>query len=207
MKLANLKVNRIRTPLGHTLGTPAFSWTVEDTAAKHQAAARITVSLNQDMSNPVWDTGKATGLSSLSVEYPYLLAPRTRYWWQLTVWADNGEEATAQSWFETGKLGEGWAASWITATAPLTPASHPYFVKDFTLPAKPVCARLYASARGIYEAEINGVKAGDEYLAPDYNNYHHFIQAQTYDVTELLHEGVNRVGGWLNIFRKQHLGL
>ncbi len=192
MKIVNLKTNRMVTPIGFAFGTPAFSWTVEDTEAKCQVAARVQVSANADLTAPIFDTGRDETLCSLEVPCTATLAPCTRYYWAVTVWADNGEEATAASWFETGKMGSAWQAQWIGGAKP-----HALLAKDFTVTGDVVSARLYATACGIYEAELGGVKVGDEFLAPGYNNYNHFIQIQTYDVTGQLHPGANRLGFWL----------
>ena len=44
---------------------------------------------------------------------------------------------------------------------------------------------------GLYEAYLNGEKVGDEYLTPFYNDYNHWIQFQSYDVTDMLKAGKN----------------
>lgn len=72
--------------------------------------------------------------------------------------------------------------------------------KTFTV-AKPQYARLYATAHGIYEVEINGQRVGDQLLTPGWQSYKHFLHYQTYDVTHLLQEGTNTIGtsigeGW-----------
>ena len=41
-------------------------------------------------------------------------------------------------------------------------------------------ARLYATALGMYEAEINGEKVDDTYFAPGWTNYRKRLQYQTY---------------------------
>lgn len=45
-------------------------------------------------------------------------------------------------------------------------------------------ARLYITGLGLYEAYINGKKAGDDILAPFCNDYREKIQYQTYDVAD-----------------------
>ncbi|MGW2056151.1 family 78 glycoside hydrolase catalytic domain [Streptomyces sp. NPDC001840] len=52
-------------------------------------------------------------------------------------------------------------------------------------------ARLYVSARGLYEVRLNGTRVGDAELAPGWTDYTRRIQYQTYDVTELLRDGEN----------------
>jgi alpha-L-rhamnosidase len=54
-----------------------------------------------------------------------------------------------------------------------------------------VRARLYATARGVYEPRLNGERVGDLELAPGWTEYRRRIQYQTYDVTGLLRDGGN----------------
>jgi alpha-L-rhamnosidase len=58
-------------------------------------------------------------------------------------------------------------------------------------------ARLYVTALGVYEAEINGVIVGDHVLAPGWTSYGHRLRYQTFDVTAMLREGRNAVGAIL----------
>lgn len=64
-------------------------------------------------------------------------------------------------------------------------------------------ARLYASARGIYEFYINGQKVGDEFFNPGHGEYGKHIMYQTHDITDMLERGENVIGamlssGWWN---------
>lgn len=52
-------------------------------------------------------------------------------------------------------------------------------------------ADLCITALGVYEAELNGEKVGDILFAPGYTYYHHMLQVQTYDVTQMLAAGEN----------------
>lgn len=192
MKIKNLKTNRITNPLGFDLGKPRLSYVAYDTTAKKQTAAQIQVSLNEDFSNIVFDSGKSGEIDSLAFELPLKLEPYTRYFWRVTVWGDNGETATSDpAWFETAKLSESWDAKWITPD--LDKEIHPVLSKDFTLTKEIASARAYVSGLGLYEMEINGKKAGDEYLTPLFNAYDKWIQYQTYDITGLITSGQNVV--------------
>lgn len=75
----------------------------------------------------------------------------------------------------------------------------PLLRKDFaTKPGKKVAsARIYASALGLYELEVNGKPVGDQVLAPGWTNYDKRIQSQTYDVTKLLEGRDNAIGASL----------
>ncbi|KAL2836939.1 bacterial alpha-L-rhamnosidase-domain-containing protein [Aspergillus pseudoustus] len=62
-------------------------------------------------------------------------------------------------------------------------------------------ARLYATAHGVYEVEINGRRVGDQIMAPGWTAYQHRLYYQTYDITNLLQDGENVIGvqvaeGW-----------
>jgi len=62
-------------------------------------------------------------------------------------------------------------------------------------------AYAYVSALGLYELRINGRRAGNHQLAPEWTDYNRRVMYQTYDVAELLRQGENAVGiiageGW-----------
>ena len=200
MKITNLRVQHVARPMGMRMDKPVFSWVTAESTGKKQDRARIVIAADEGMTAVLHDTGWAA-LSSLGTEIALSLAPRTRYFWQVSVRADDGDEgASAVSWFETGKRDEPWQASWI-AMPGAEKMVHPAFERAFTL-AKPVqSARLYICGLGLYEAQINGQPVSDEHFAPFYDDYDHLIQYQTYDVTALLHEGENDLsamlgGGW-----------
>jgi alpha-L-rhamnosidase len=58
-------------------------------------------------------------------------------------------------------------------------------------------ARLYVTARGIYDVYLNGKRVGDDYYNPGLTQYNvtHFYQ--TYDVTRLIRPGDNALGAML----------
>src|SRR5439155_10859356 len=101
------------------------------------------------------------------------------------------------SWFEPGL--RDWAAGWVGRDAHARPPADPqgnhdppsgepplYLRREFELDRPPVRARLYATARGVYEPRLNGARVGDAELAPGWTEYHRRLQYQTYDVTSLL---------------------
>lgn len=64
-------------------------------------------------------------------------------------------------------------------------------------------ARLYATARGIYQGELNGSPLGEGWFHPGASQYDKHLFYQTYDVTGLVKEGKNAMGfilapGWWN---------
>src|SRR6185295_4356693 len=54
-------------------------------------------------------------------------------------------------------------------------------------------ARLYATAHGLYELFLNGVRVGDFELTPGFTSYRRRLQVQTFDVGDLLRPGTNEL--------------
>ncbi|KAL4747008.1 hypothetical protein BDW72DRAFT_209931 [Aspergillus terricola var. indicus] len=100
---------------------------------------------------------------------------------------------------------EDWTGAFISAPWAEENLEEPQpedlFRKEFNLPFKPASARLYITALGVYEAELNEQSVGDHFLAPGWTSYHGQLQYQTYDVTTLLNTSQNCLGvrvaeGW-----------
>ncbi|KUJ13501.1 bacterial alpha-L-rhamnosidase domain-containing protein [Mollisia scopiformis] len=98
---------------------------------------------------------------------------------------------------------QGISASWEQDTT--APRPEELYRRVFSRnPAKKVCkARLYITAQGVYETEINGRRVGDQFLAPGWSAYDERLHYQVYDVLEYLSHGETedcigiRVGeGW-----------
>ena len=121
------------------------------------------------------------------------------------MWTDLGESDWSDpDVFELGLLEAGdWSARWISPHEPeLPPAGRrpAMLVRgEFEVPDAPVArARLYATARGIYEVFVNGRRAGDAELTPGFTEYRDRLQVQTYDIAELLRPGRNAIGAILS---------
>jgi alpha-L-rhamnosidase len=212
-------------PLGLDEPRPRLSWKLDSPRrGAAQRAYRIVAALHeQDLDETarlVWDSGRRESDETLLVPWDGpVLQSATRYHWRVEVWDETDAAArTAQSWFETGLLHRGdWTAVWIgrdPVGLPLIdpptdeersfpdPAAAPlYLRREFELAERPVRARLYATARGVYEPGLNGERVGDLELAPGWTEYHRRLQYQTYDVTGLLRAGSNEIGaivadGW-----------
>ncbi len=80
---------------------------------------------------------------------------------------------------------------------PITARPGYYLRRDFEAAGEIVQARLYASALGIYEFQINGQRVGTDELAPGYSAYAKRVESHTYDVTSLVQKGDNAIGALL----------
>ena len=200
-----LRVEHLDRPLGIDVPRPRLSWLLPEGATR-QFARRIRAG--------AWDSGRVEASGSVLIPYegPQPTA-RERICWQVKVWTDLGESDWSEpSWWETGLTGrDDWRAVWIepAETHPPAPAgARPAHLlrHAFTVHGPVTRARIYATAHGIYELFLNGQRVGDQELTPGFTAYRSRLQVQTYDVTELLHEGANAVGavlsdGW---FRGRH---
>ncbi|MEM8532199.1 MAG: glycoside hydrolase family 78 protein [Chloroflexota bacterium] len=196
----------LTNPLGIDVTTPRLSWQLTaDHPNVSQVAYHIQVS---DEHGVVWDSGRVDSCQSVLVRYggPTLIS-RQRYRWRVRVWA-NGEhtsEWSDEAWWEMGLLNRGdWQAQWIDPEGDIAPEAFkpaPYLRRTFTLDQPVRSARIYATAHGLYELHLNGQRVGDQVMTPGWTSYHHRLQYQVYDVTDLLNTGQNAIGaivgdGW-----------
>ena len=229
-----MTTNGRTNPLGIAADDLSLSWAIRaETRGVVQTAYRIRVGAVEG-GDDVWDSGRIVSGKQIDIALPreLRLSPSTRYYWQVMIWDDAGVASrwSSPAWFETGLLSASdWSgAKWIaprSRTVAVTTASVrsdrsetvaplPLLRGTIDLPKEVKHARLYASARGLYQLSINGCKVGDQHLAPGWTDYCKRIQAQTYDVTPLLEKGVNVIGaalgdgwyrgkvgiGWRNVY-------
>ena len=197
MKITKVKINGMERPMGYAFSNVTVSWRVEDAASSHQTSSRVAIGLDAAMEQIIAE--RSGVLPCSGVTFDISLRPRTTYYARVEVTGENGEQAMSETApFDTGKMDEPWAAKWIGTEAADT--FHPVFEKPFALKGTPARARLYITGVGLYEAGLNGVKIGNDVLAPFFNDYNTAIQVQTYDVTDMLAENntlsVTLGNGW-----------
>lgn len=203
----NGRVNPLGIPADHlTLGWAMSS--EERSAAQQAYEIRVGTTRGQ---GDVWESGRVESDRQMGVALPdsVPVASATRCYWQVRTWdARNTEGAWSEpAWFETGLLSkEDWSgADWIAGGPKI---ALPLLRGAFKVEKDVQSARIYASALGVYELELNGKKVGDQFLAPGWTDYPKRIQSQTYDVTGLVRQGGNALGaalgdGWY----RGHVGL
>ena len=189
MKSNHLRTEYLENPIGLGNPRPRFSWHCEGGVT--QTAYQITAVRD---GKAVWDTGKVA--SSRMTHIPYegeALHSRDRVEWTVTLWDENsvpGEPVSTS--FELGLLAPSdWSAKWISGiVAPKKGKRYPAdcFKKEFSAKKSVKRARLYATARGVYDVTLNGMRLADHILAPGITDYRKRIQVQTYDVTALVAE-------------------
>ena len=185
-------------PIGFTLNEPRLSWITEAEGATTQIACQVKVASDEAFIKIIYDSGKREGLDIDSIGYtlPINLQPCTKYYWQIQVWTDCGDVISPVAWFETSKMDEQWIGKWITPNWE-DKSIHPLLRKSFRVTKEISQARLYVCGLGLYEAEINGKRVGNEYFTPYCNSYNNWIQYQTFDVTDNINQEDNVIGAML----------
>ncbi len=191
MKPVRIKVESLVDPLGVDFLSPTISWNCE--GGKKQTAYRLKA---YNRGEVIYDSKKVDS-NSMKASLPVALTSREEIDCSITLFNENGLEGEeGHAHFEMGLLKkEDWKGDWISGDySPSKKKRYPVdcFRKHF------VCkrlkkARLYITACGLYEAKINGVKAGDFVLSPGVTDYRVRVQYQTYDVTALINEGNNQI--------------
>lgn len=188
MKITRMKVNHLTNPLGFRMDRPTFSW-VAVSDGLMPVSARVEIAADADFSHILFDSGESAEISGRGYTPDFCPEPKTRYFWRVTVTADNGDSATSDSaWFETAMSPESWQAEWITPS--FDKEKSPIFQKTFTADGNGT-ARLTICGLGVYEAYLNGKKLGEEYLLPGFHAYDFWQQYQTFDLDGLLKPGEN----------------
>jgi len=196
MRIEAMKVNGIREPIGYQMDSIRLSFRVREAKGKRTENIHVKVSSSASFSDTVYETeGK---LDTACIPLQFSPRPRTRYFIRAAVKDDLGDEASGETWFETSKQDEPWRAKWIGTREEDT--FHPVFAKSFRAGKDIQLARLYITGLGLYAADLNGKKIGQELLTPNYSDYRTEIQYQTYDITDQLQEEnrleVRLADGW-----------
>ncbi|MEM7116012.1 MAG: family 78 glycoside hydrolase catalytic domain [Chloroflexota bacterium] len=200
-------------PVGLDVLRPRLSWElrggmqVEQRNAK-QTSFRLIVAdsleiLNTNKGN-VWDSRRVTtGQSTQRIFDGQSLKSRQRYFWKVMVW-DEKDSRTGWSepaFWEMGLLDAwDWDAQWIgvgeqetDAAIEMPPVEH--YQTRFMVDEGVASARLYATALGTYELQLDGERVGADYFTPGWTNYHKRVQYQTYDVTAQMTAGEHVLEG------------
>ncbi len=213
-----VEVIRLRTeyqvdPVGIDALQPRFSWVIKANVRNIiQIAYEVQVGLTPDKlksgNSLFWTSSKVQSDESNQVVYEGpALEPGKRYYWTVRIW-DNQSHITdwaPVSFWEMGLLNPtDWKASWIEPQAIADAKAEkpcPLIRKTFKLKKEVKSARLYITAHGLYQLEVNGKKPNDWLFTPGWTSYNKHLQYQTYDLTKLLKKGDNAIGvilgnGW-----------
>ncbi|MBI1185154.1 Bacterial alpha-L-rhamnosidase [bacterium] len=193
LNISHLRVEHLENPIGIDFENPRFSWVLESKEmAVVQEAYELEIFENGER---IWHSGKKKSDNCYLVETDFKPQPKTRYQWQVRVWDNHKNTAqSAKTYFETGLMQLPFEAKWIAAPWDENPRDqNPVWClrKEFTVTDKAEFARVYATAYGMYEIFINGIRLGNRELAPGWSSYGKRLKYQTYEVDEMLNIGQN----------------
>ncbi|MDP3949449.1 alpha-L-rhamnosidase [Microbacterium sp.] len=195
------RIEHHREPLGIGERMPRLSWRVSSAPAGwRQSAYRVEV--DHDGIRRSYDVEST---DQVLVDWPAeALGSREIARVAIAVRGEDGRwsAASESTTLETGLLDpEDWIARPVGAARNENPHSderRPSLVRTgFDVREGLVRARLYATAHGVYEAEVNGVRVGEDALSPGWTVYGARLRYYTHDVTALLSPGANAIGAWL----------
>jgi len=205
-----------QNPLGFYDATPSFWWKLSQTVTKQTAYTIVVASKPELLPNQpdIWNSGKVTSNQSTFVKYEGKpLKSRQNVFWQVQYWDENDNPS---SWSDIAQIEMGllsnsdWKAKWIKISDPEewgatqygTRLFRPQYLRNvFKLDTEVKKARLYITSKGVFQAQINGQKIGNDVLTPGWTPYHKRIETLTYDVTKNLQKNKNSIGiilaeGW-----------
>lgn len=205
LSLRNLRCEYLRDPLGIDELQPRLSWEIKASGKNvMQTAYRILVAdseeaLAKDQGN-LWDSGEVKSSQSNQIEYAGKQLKVFQFcYWKVMV-SDNRGNVSAWSKIANWSMGhlslKDWRGKWISYPVGAVHNS-PYFRKEFQVTKKIKRATLYATAKGLYEAYINGKKISGDVFTPGWTDYGKRIYYNTYDVTNQLKKGKNFIGSIL----------
>ncbi|MFF5965139.1 family 78 glycoside hydrolase catalytic domain [Streptomyces collinus] len=202
LTVTSVRFEHHRTPLGIGEARPRLSWrTVTDTPGWRQAGYEVERLTGDGRSGT---RHAVDSEESVLVAWPFeALTARERAGVRVRV---GGADGVWSPWSEPAFVEAGllepadWQArfigpDWDEDAQQDQPAV--LLRRAFTARDGIARARLYTTALGVYEAELNGVRVGDEVLAPGWTAYSKRLRYQTYDVTALLQAGENTLGAQL----------
>lgn len=184
MKVYDFRIEYREQPKGLSVPVPRFSWKIE---SKDQNVLQTSWQLKVYSGEECfWDSGERKDDRSVLIPYGGKeLKEEQAYRVALKIADNHGNEAEADTSFTTGIFDAAhFRAEMITHDFPKEETACPVFFCRFELTKEVRSAYLYATAHGVYEAYVNGKKAGDAYMAPGWTDYHKILQYQFYDITE-----------------------
>ncbi len=202
-RIDSFRAEHLPEAFGIGTARPRLSWTVATkTPGWQQSAYELitTTEVGEDRGT----TNRVAAGESVLVAWPFApLASRERVSVRVRVW---GADEQASAWsdplpVEAGLLqASDWSARFVTPDwdeDTTTAQPTPLLRRAFDVRPGLAWARLYVTALGVYEAELNGVVVGDHVLAPGWTVYDQRLRYQTFDVTDQIQEGRNVLGATL----------
>lgn len=204
-RVTDVRFEHHREPFGIGEARPRVSWKVA-TELRNWRQVEYELEVLDESRTVVGSSGRVASPDSVLVPWPDPpLRSRDQRRVRVRVFGADGSGPShwsADYPVEAGLLRPSdWIAEFITPEMPEgdDPSRRPgpLLRHEFDLPESVRSARLYCTALGVYEVELNGVRIGDHVLAPGWTSYDHRLRYQIFNVTDMLRTGRNAMGALL----------
>jgi alpha-L-rhamnosidase len=215
--VSSLTTGNMTDPLGIDTSQPLLGWVI-NSAARGVSQSKYEIRVATDENNLAsgrdlaWDSHAVNSAQSFDVPYGGpALASKTRYYWQVQVWDNDGNSSgwSKPAWFETAFLNPSqFQGSWIGDPHPLSlnganwiwypegspaqgaPVATRYFLREVDLPANQALAQanFLITADDQWLVYVNGQEVGRSS-----GQTSSWTQAQQLDITRELHPGANTI--------------
>ncbi len=203
VSIEELSFEHVQDTLGIGTSKPRLSWIVGTNLTGWSQTAYEIEAYNLD-GQLFGQTGRIESAESVLLPWPFApLVSRQSLKVRLRVWGGNDQpsEWSTLTPIEVGLLkADDWTAQFITPDweeDTSQPQPCPMLRREFKLRPGIQSARLYVTALGVYEVQLNGSVVGDAVFAPGWTSYALRLRYQTFDITSLLQEGNNVIGAIL----------
>ncbi len=186
LKIKTFQINHRIQPINIDSQSPVFSWSfTSDKTNVFQSAYQLQITCE---GVTVFDSEKVISDQSVGIKYQgQELKSHSHYDVVLTIWTGD-ESDLFKTFFETAFLDVNqWKANWISSNEH-SENGLPVYSKNIKITKSIKFARIYSTAKGIYDILINDKSIHDDFLRPGWTNYKKRHQYQTYDVTKYLKE-------------------
>ncbi len=200
--VTGLRTDQLVNPMGLDSECPRLGWQIQSSkknvmqTAYHLLVASSPVLLEKEVGD-LWDSGTVKSDASLWIPYGGgKLKPNQRCYWKVKVSTTQGDSGwSAPARWSMGLQGEShWQGQWIGMDKPApwdsdtqwSRLSSRYLRKEFTVKKQVKQATVHIAGLGMYELYINGMRIGDQVLAPVPTDYRKTIVYNTFDISHLL---------------------
>lgn len=203
VKVVNLATQHPETLIGLPGAAPLLRWQVNASVAGlsqlgYEVQASSDSSFQQLIASETQEAGDQIGivapggdLKSREIRYYRVRIETSQGWsdWSAPLSYEAGLLSPED--FEGDAISDGGSHSEPVAL----------FRREFKTTSKPIKARLYVSAHGVFDALLNGQAVAEEFLNPGWTAYQARLNVATFDVTSHLRAGDNVLGfeladGW-----------
>jgi len=179
LKFEQININHMTNPVGFKMDDLFINCEVSGHSYPTDLKKKLSISdSEQTVYSTNWEDAK-----DLTFKPIFKLNSRTHYDVKVELKSED-ETFSKMAFFETGLMNGFKSGNWIGSEDPSIHGLD--LIKEINIPKGIKSGRLYISGLGLYEAYIDDVKVGDEYLAPGFTNYNYYTQIATHDVSKML---------------------